>query len=378
MKKGKPMVILLDVDNVLMPCTETAYKKATSRGFPVDVKDVTQYSFANFPKEISKQLMEIFNEPDFFDDQEPYPGAVEMVDELLDAGHEVVIASAMKPHQMGIRANQIPKFFPRIPARNILLGSRKDLLNADFLLDDAMENIITSRTKYPVVFSQPWNMSEEGYLRVSGYDEGGYDEFIRLVEAVSLAPTVEIPKMNSAGHTGMICLVGPSASGKSFICDELVKNPLFRKARALTTRTPRPDGADAEDYKFVTEQEFLDAVDRDDLVEHTVYAGHRYGIAKSEIQEIWHDGRIAVKPVDIHGAMACKSVFGDRCMTVFVRRNKEDIVTSLLERDVSTDDKVRRLMTLDKEMENEQLCDWTVSNNGSLEHAIQQILRIVG
>ena len=53
-------------------------------------------------------------------------------------------------------------------------------------------------------------------------------------------------------------------------------------------------------------------------------------------------------------------------------------MTSLLERDVPTDDKVRRLMTLDKEMENEQLCDWTVSNNGSLEHAIQQILRIVG
>ena len=280
------MVILLDVDNVLMPCTETACKKASSRGFPVDVKDVTQYNFANFPKEVSKQLMEIFNEPDFFDDQEPYPGAVEMVDELLDAGHDVVIASAMKPRRMGIRANQIPKFFPRIPARNILLGSRKDLLNADFQLDDAMENIVTSRTKYPVVFSQPWNMSEEGYLRVSGYDEGGYDEFIRLVEAVSLAPTVEIPKMNSAGHTGMICLVGPSASGKSFICDELVKNPLFRKARALTTRTARPDGADAEDYKFVTEQEFLDAIDRDDLVEHTVYAGHRYGIAKSEIEEI--------------------------------------------------------------------------------------------
>ena len=90
------------------------------------------------------------------------------------------------------------------------------------------------------------------------------------------------------------------------------------------------------------------------------------------------DGRIAIKPVDIHGAMACKSVYGDRCVTVFVRRNKEDIVAALLERDVPTDDKVRRLMTLDKEMENEQICDWTVSNNGSLEHAIQQILRIIG
>ena len=110
----------------------------------------------------------------------------------------------------------------------------------------------------------------------------------------------------------------------------------------------------------------------------SVYAGYRYGISKDEIQKIWMDGRIAIKPVDIHGAMACKSVYEDRCVTVFVRRNKEDIVAALLERDVPTDDKVRRLMTLDKEMENEQICDWTVSNNGSLEHAIQQILRIIG
>lgn len=373
MKKGRKMTILLDVDNVLMPCTETACQKATARGLPVDVSAVTLYSFANFPPEVSKALMAIFNEPDFFDDQKPYPGAVEMVDELLDAEHEVIIASAMKPHQMGIRANQVLRFFPRIAPSNIILGSRKDLLQADFLLDDAMYNISTSRAQYPVVFNQPWNMSVEGYLRV-----GAYEEFIQMVEAVSLAPTIEIPKLGAAGHPGMICLVGPSASGKSFICDELVRNPLFRKVKALTTRTPRPDGLDAQEYKFVTEEEFQESIACDRLVEHTVYAGHRYGISKDEIQKIWMDGRIAIKPVDIHGAMACKSVYGDRCVTVFVRRNKEDIVSALLERDVPTGDKVRRLMTLDKEMENEQICDWTVSNNGSLEHAIQQILRIIG
>ena len=44
----------------------------------------------------------------------------------------------------------------------------------------------------------------------------------------------------------------------------------------------------------------------------------------------------------------------------------------------SNADKTLRLMTLDQEMENERLCDWTVSNNGSLDHAIRQIMRIVG
>jgi len=108
-----------------------------------------------------------------------------------------------------------------------------------------------------------------------------------MVEAVSLAPSANIPRLGAAGHPGMVCLVGPSASGKSIICDELVKNPIFRKVKALTTRNPRPDGRDANEYKFVTDQEFKEAIERGDLVEHTNYAGHLYGIAKSEIQDIW-------------------------------------------------------------------------------------------
>lgn len=176
----------------------------------------------------------------------------------------------------------------------------------------------------------------------------------------------------------VVCLVGPSASGKSFICDELVKNPLFRKVKALTTRKPRSDGRDAEEYKFVTGEELAAAIDRNDLVEHTTYAGHMYGIAKSEIQDIWSEGRIALKPVDISGALACKEIYGERCVTIFIRRSKEAIMEALLERNVPVEDKVNRLISLDTELSYEHLCDWTVSNNGSLDHAIQQVLRIVG
>lgn len=78
----------------------------------------------------------------------------------------------------------------------------------------------------------------------------------------------------------------------------------------------------------------------------------------------------------MHGP--AKAVYGEQCVSVFVRRSKEDIVLALLERDISNADKTLRLMTLDQEMENERLCDWTVSNNGSLDHAIRQIMRIVG
>ena len=50
------------------------------------------------------------------------------------------------------------------------------------LLDDAGYNIASSPAKYPVLFTRPWNKSMEGFLRA-----GSYAEFIKLVEAASLA-----------------------------------------------------------------------------------------------------------------------------------------------------------------------------------------------
>lgn len=373
MKKGRKLTIALDWDNVLAPCTELACQAMTERGVSVDVNDVTMYSFRNFPEELANGLMAMFREPGFYDRQGLYPGAAEMVDELLDAGHEVIIASAMPPEQMGIRGSQIRALLPGIKESDVMLGSRKDLLHVDFLLDDAESNILQSPAKYPVIFTCSWNRSAEGFLRA-----GSYGEFIRLVEAVSLAPAADGPKLGAAGHPGMICLVGPSASGKSFICDELVRDPRFRKVRALTTRPPRTDGSDAEEYRFVSQRDFDAALDAGVLVEHTVYAGHCYAISKEEVESIWAEGRIAIKPVDIHGAMACKAAYGEQCVSVFVRRSKEEIIAALLERDIPNEEKARRLMSLDQEMENERLCDWTVSNNGSLDHAIRQIMRIVG
>jgi len=373
MKRGKKQIAALDADDVLFPCIPKMAEEARRRGMDVRDEDFTDYRFGNFPEEYRTEFLRIMQEPSFYMDQEPFPGAVEMVEQLTDAGHEVLIASAVPPLVMSERSKRLLTFFTTLKPENIMLGSRKDLLHVDFLLDDALHNITKSPAKYPVVFNRSWNSRAQDYLRVHTYQE-----FINLVEAVSLAPGDLQPKLNRAGCPGIICLVGPSAAGKSYIVDEIVQNPLFRKIRAITTRSPRPGEREGEEYHFVSLDTFNAYCDRGDLVESTVYCGSHYGVAKEEIREIWHDGRIAIKPMDINGALACKKAFGDRCVTVFVRRNKEDIVRSILSRSVSNEDKANRLLSLDHEMENEALCDWTVSNNGSLENAVRQILRIVG
>lgn len=372
MKKGRSQIIALDVDDVLFDCLRMAVEEAQKRGCDVSFDQITDYHFGNLPRETGELLLEIMQEPDFYLQQTAFPGAIDMVNELLAAGHEVIIASAVFPKLMSFRSKKLLHVLPNLNPRNIMLGARKDLLHVDFLLDDCLDNIQSSPAKYPVLFTQPWNTEGRDFMRVSAYQE-----FIQLVEAVSLAPEQSRPSLSKAGRPGLLCLVGPSASGKSFICDELVRNPIFEKVRAVTTRSPRPGEETAGEYVFATEAEFGGYLERGDLVESTVYNGCRYGITRNEIEEIWHKGKIAIKPVDISGALACKKVYGDRCATVFVRRSKEDIVSALLERDVPNSDKAGRLLSLDAEMGNESLCDWTVSNNGTLDYAVQQILKIV-
>jgi len=368
----RKLIVACDVDDVLMPCISKAAVEVESRlGIHISYEECKEYNFTNFPQVIRDCFFDVMAEPEFYQDQMPYDGAVNFINALLDAGHEVVIASAVPPLMMGIRSEVMLHMFPRLNPHNIMLGARKDLLHVDFLIDDAMHNIEKSPAKYPVIMARPWNQHAKGYLRANSYEE-----ILELVEKVAAAPS-DSEKPSAAGHTGMVCVVGPAGAGKTFICDELVKNPLFKKARAVTTKEAAPNDPHKQDYIPVSDEQFEEYRENDMLLELTG-DGYQYGILKSEVPSIWAEGKVAVKPVDMAGANACKAEYGDRCVTVYIRRNKEDIIQAILAKDIPNEEKAQRLMNLDQEFDNELLCDFTVSNNGSLEHAVRQIMRIVG
>lgn len=165
--------------------------------------------------------------------------------------------------------------------------------------------------------------------------------------------------------------------------------PIWRKRIASAPKTVNPfafhsaevvtaDSKNGKKYFFVSPEQFKKAVHQKKLVESTVYAGHNYGISSKEIEGIWKDGCIGVKPVDIGGARAIKSAYPDWALTLFIRRGKDELVKTIIERDCPTEDKVARIMSIDSENANEHLCDFTVYYNGSLDHVIGQILRMIG
>lgn len=357
------MRIGLDVDDVLTPCTDIILQKLHEMGYEFEDADIS-WDFSSYGPEIQNAAHELIQEGFFFSRQEPMDGAREMIQALLDRGHEVFFVSAVSPNHMSIRGKQLMEWFPMVPQKNIILGSRKDLVKLDILLDDAPHNIRQSAARYPVLFLRKYNQ----HMKPNHLSVVNYPNFLKLVDFLD-------GMKGKLNKTKLVCLVGPSASGKTTIADELIGSGLFVTARSTTTRPIRPEEPE-DSYEFVTEELFRQYVANGDFVEHVQYGVYQYGLRKPVIDAALATGKPVVLVMDIGGANAIKHIYGEEAQRIFILRDKRDILTALLERDVPIADKVSRIMTMDVEYANESQCDRTVHNR-DIHETVKQIMDIV-
>ena len=84
----------------------------------------------------------------------------------------------------------------------------------------------------------------------------------------------------------LICVSAPSGSGKTTLCKHVrqVKRELIWSV-SYTTRNPRPNEVNGEDYNFITQQEFISLKDNEEFAEWEIVHGNYYGTIKSKLDE---------------------------------------------------------------------------------------------
>ena len=136
---------------------------------------------------------------------------------------------------------------------------------------------------------------------------------------------------------------------------------LVQNAKKLLETTDASVGLQGgEWYHYITVDAFRKMVESGEIFESTTYAGHSYGSCKSDVEKILESGKHVLTVMDICGAMSLKTHF-PKVTTVYVQRDRRQLLTDLLEKPLSTEEKVNRLMALDSEMKNADICDYTVS-----------------
>lgn len=359
----KRLKIALDCDDVLYNCNHYAVELLNKElDEALDAESITKWG--PLGNDLGKRL-KYFDDPEFYENEPLIKGAKDFVHRLSQVA-DVYIITSIPANCAGARVARLAQDFPEIPMENIFIGRKKGMIKVDILLDDGPHNFTDSIAEYCVLYRQPWNSSESGLMSVYSYAE--FLNFVDSLLKATVAPK-ESPKM--------LCLIGPSASGKTTIADILcTQEEGFCKVTSCTTRPVRPDDQPGT-YNYLTKKEFVSQVENGQFAEYNEYLGNLYGTRFEDILSSCLKG-IVVTVLDIRGAMAMKRTFGAGCAIVFIDRPKEQIIRSILERDISNEDKLERIMTVDNESSNRSYADAVIDNSRSFAHAVKQIKKVAG
>ena len=368
MNKKYRLSTALDIDDLLMDCTAYALQLANEKyqfDPPIDIYEVEHWGKHGTRVDT---MFEFFRDPEFYRTQPVYPGAKEFV-RRLSKMTEVFVSTAIPPEFMGIRAQRIMEEFPEIPADHIYMGSRKDKIKVDILFDDGLHNVLSSSATYPILMRRSWNREATGVLAVNNYEE-----FLKLVEVIADSYSIR-PETSPLSEPSIVVLVGPSGSGKSKIASQvLAKTDRFEKLVSYTTNDPTAVEQN-QWYNYVSVEKFREMRDSGEMFQSTMYAGHGYGSRKQDIEKILAQGKHVLTTMDIGGAMSLKTHFKN-VVTIYIKRNKKLLMSAILRKNSSIDDKVNRLMGIESENKNAEICDYIVEFD-TYDQAVEQLCDIL-
>lgn len=109
-------------------------------------------------------------------------------------------------------------------------------------------------------------------------------------------------------RTGVLfVLSAPSGAGKTTLTTALRQKPDFVYSVSCTTRPPRAGEIEAEDYFFLSEEDFENMQQRGEFLEWAEVHGRRYGTLKSRIVENLQQGIDVLIDIDTQGARKIRS-----------------------------------------------------------------------
>ena len=361
MKKYR-LRIGLDVDDTLYMCNEYALSLLRAAKGNDPVYDINHIYVWGKLGDASDERFRYFGNPDFVAKQPLYEGAQDFVRRLTEYG-DVFFITAVPPSCMSARAERLAADFPEVPVEHILIGTRKDIVDLDVLLDDGAHNIASSRATYPVLLRRPWNNDLTGLLSVNGYAD-----FVHLVEMIAGSFVEKKPDLKGGG---VLCLVGATGTGKTAIARALTEDARFYKPATTTTRPRLPD-EQTSNYRFVDKARFLRERDEGNFLETTVYGTHFFGTTRAEFDRV-NEGKIAVVPIDICGAVTLKNAFRGRTLLAYTTADRRHILANILARKTTDQEKINRLMSLDLEARNRELCDLELDIDEGVDACVLKI-----
>ena len=185
--------------------------------------------------------------------------------------------------------------------------------------------------------------------------------------------------MSSKKDGIMLILSSPSGAGKTTLVRLLSKNRDFHISISHTTRKPRINEIQDEDYHFVDNDKFKNLIKKDEFLEYAKVFNHFYGTTKTPVINNLKNGKNVIFDIDWQGAEQIKNKKLEyKLITFFVLPpSKKVLFNRLSNRDMK--DKLiaeERMKVFSKDIQHWKNYDYVVIND-NLQDCFNQICNLI-
>lgn len=176
----------------------------------------------------------------------------------------------------------------------------------------------------------------------------------------------------------LIVFSGPSGVGKDTILSKLMDvNKNIKLSISATTRPKRGYEENGKDYYFFNEAQFLDMVNKGEMLEFANYCGNYYGTPKRFVDEFLDEGFDVLLEIETDGALdvmkKCNNVISIFVLPPSIEELKNRLVNRGSDEDATI---LRRLEKAKIEIERAPAYKYTVVND-DIDDCVNEISNII-
>jgi len=177
----------------------------------------------------------------------------------------------------------------------------------------------------------------------------------------------------------IVILSSPSGAGKTTLVKKIAQENNFNISISHTTRKPRSNEKNGEDYYFISEEEFTNLIKKEEFLEHAKVFENLYGSSKSKVIENLKNGKNVIFDIDWQGTEQIKKKnLSFKLISFFILPpSKTELFNRLRNRDMKDKNIVeKRMKQFNKDINHWKNYDFVVIND-DLQKCYKEIISFI-
>ncbi len=176
----------------------------------------------------------------------------------------------------------------------------------------------------------------------------------------------------------LFVISGPSGAGKDTVVAKLKQMyPHIKQSVSATTREMRSGEENAVHYYFMSNEDFLEKIENNEMLEHTNYCGNYYGTPKFAVEKAMQEKTIILLVIEVQGAANIKKLYKNSTTIFVYPPSMQELENRLRSRATETQESIdKRLNRASIEVKLADEYDFAVENK-DIEVCAKEIYEII-